>query len=152
MDSTTLLALLGVMATLSGIAVTISLFIISGIKTDMKSSQEAFSQSHKNLWEAVNQNHRNLNSEINKVSGELASFKEHVALAHPREERVNEKLEFNKQHIDQALSGINHRLSKLESDQSIVIQHMTQISSQQSQTMSYLKELVKTKNSEAKND
>ncbi len=151
MDSTTLLALLGVMATISGVAVTIALFIISGIKSDMKSAHESFSQSNKNLWETVNKNHASANAAVTKISGELAAFKEHVALAHPREERVNEKLEFNKQHIDQALSGINHRLSKLESDQSIVIQHMTQISNQQSQTMSYLKELVKNKNFEAKN-
>nr|WP_282764953.1 hypothetical protein [Alteromonas macleodii] len=140
MDSSNILGLFAVIATVAGIAVTIALFIISNIKSDMKSSQESLSQSNKNLWEA-----------LNKVSSELAAFKEHVALAHPREERVNEKLEFNKQHIDQALSGINHRLSKLESDQSIVIQHMTQISNQQSQTMSYLKELVKNKNFEAKN-
>lgn len=146
-----MLALLGVVATVTGIAVTVALFIISGLKSDIKSDKDSASQNNKNLWDAVNSNHTAATSAVNKVSGELAAFKEHVALAHPREERVNEKLEFNKQHIDQALSGINHRLSKLESDQSLIIQHLTNANTQQTKILSRLDEISKQRNSEAKN-
>ena len=131
MDSSTLLALLGVMATLSGVAVTISLFIISNIKSDMKTAHESFSQSNKNLWES-----------LNKISSELAAFKEHVALSHPREERVNEKLEFHKTHTDQVLSGINHRLQRIESESKEVMQAVAGLSSRQEEGMETLTSLL----------
>ena len=62
-----------------------------------------------------------------------------------REERVNEKLEVNRQHLDQALSGITHRLTKLESDQDTAIRGIQSIAENQQTSNKLLLELLESK-------
>lgn len=143
MDSSNILALFAVIATVAGIAVTIALFIISGLKADQKSAHESASKSNTNLWDAVNKNHQALQSQIQDITHDLSKFKEHVALAHPREERVNEKMEFHKAHTDQVLSGINHRLQRIESESKEVMQAVSGLSSRQEEGMEAVTTLLK---------
>lgn len=124
MDATLVISVLGVVVAFSTVAVTISLFIISGIKEDIKSHASSTSKSSTALWEAMN-----------KVKGEFSEYKEHIAMNYPQEKRVNEKLEVNKQFLNQALSGISHRLTKLESDSDKTLRAVETMSASQKADM-----------------
>ena len=130
----TVIALLAVLGTVCGILVTISLFIVNGLRENLKDLSSSMSSNGKALWEAVNQHGK-----------DLSDFKEYVAMSHPREERVNEKLEVNRQHLDQALSGITHRLTKLESDQDTAIRGIQSIAENQQTSNKLLLELLESK-------
>jgi len=145
MELSLVVTLIGVLATICGIGVTVALFIISGIKQDIKDSHASFSKSHTSLWETVNSNRESINGAVMMVRDELSEFKEYVAVSYTREERVNEKMEVNRQHIDQALSGISHRLQKLETDQDQVIKGMENLGQYQKESITILTQLLQEK-------
>lgn len=104
MDSgtiTIIIAILGVVASIAAIGVTIALFILNNIKSDNKA-----------LWTEL----KGVQQQVSEGQKNLSDFREHVALHHPNEQRINEKIEASRQHLDSALSGINRRLVTLEDE------------------------------------
>ena len=111
-----------------GIVVTISIFILTGLK-----------KSNTELWSALRDQSKEYQDYKQESTKEIANFKEHVALHYVSEQRANEKIEASRQHLDSALSGINRRLGKLEDEGSQALKGILQIGAQMETVMQWMK-------------
>ena len=111
-----------------GIVVTISIFILTGLK-----------KSNTDLWVALREQSKEYQDYKQDSTKEMANFKEHVALHYVSEQRANEKIEASRQHLDSALSGINRRLGKLEDEGSQALKCILQIGAQMDTVMDWMK-------------
>lgn len=139
MDANVILGVFAVIATVSGVIATVMVAVVNSLKTDIKGQGTKVSDSHTKLWEKVN-----------TLTEELSAFKEHVAINYPNDRRMNEKMEAHRQQLDSALSGITHRLTKLESESGQILQHVNGMGKTMPQLMESiisLKEQMDEKNS-----
>lgn len=128
MESNTFLTILAIVMTAIGIVVTISIFILTGLK-----------KSNTELWSALRDQSKEYQDYKQESTKEIANFKEHVALHYVSEQRANEKIEASRQHLDSALSGINRRLGKLEDEGSQALKGILQIGAQMETVMQWMK-------------
>ena len=128
MESNTFLTILAIVMTAIGIVVTISIFILTGLK-----------KSNTDLWVALREQSKEYQDYKQDSTKEMANFKEHVALHYVSEQRANEKIEASRQHLDSALSGINRRLGKLEDEGSQALKCILQIGAQMDTVMDWMK-------------
>lgn len=111
MDNATVIGILGVISTVAAIGVTVTLFILKGMKDDSKTQWTQADANSKEIWK-----------QCHLTQKELSDFKEHIALHYPNEGRVNEKMEATHQRFESSLGLIDKRLHKLESESSQIIQ------------------------------
>lgn len=126
MDITVIISILGLLATLSAIGVTITIFILKNIRSDNKA-----------LWTET----KTLQTALTDSNKALSDFREHVALHHPNEQRINEKIEASRQHLDSALSGINRRLLRLEEEGSETLKITTEMCTQVKNILQWMDKL-----------
>lgn len=137
MESNTVLTILAIVMTAIGIVVTISIFILTGLK-----------KSNTDLWNALREQSKEYQDYKQDSTKEIANFKEHVALHYVSEQRANEKIEASRQHLDSALSGINRRLGKLEDEGSQALKGILQIGAQMETVMQWMKSSHNQKNND----
>lgn len=115
METTTILTIFGLATAVGTLVTTILIAVVNSLRQDIKGQSTKHSETAGKLWE-----------QVNTTTNELSSFKEHVALNYPNDKRLNEKMEANRQHMDSALAGITHRLSKLEGDSGQILKHVNE--------------------------